>query len=70
MTLETYVTTLFFSYLVVFARLGSALIFMPSFGEVQIPIRARLSFALVMCAALLPATPVQAAMPSDPIALV
>lgn len=67
MPLETYVTTLFFSYLLVFARLGSALIFMPSFGEVQIPVRARLSFALVMCAALLPATPIQAVMPSDPV---
>ncbi|SFE85676.1 flagellar biosynthetic protein FliR [Sulfitobacter brevis] len=69
MTLEGYVTALFFSYLVVFARLGSALIFMPAFGEVQIPMRVRLSFALVLCAALLPATPVQAAMPSEPLAL-
>jgi flagellar biosynthetic protein FliR len=67
MSLETYVTSLFFSYLVVFARLGSALIFMPAFGEVQVPIRARLSFALVMCAALLPVTPVQAALPGDPL---
>jgi flagellar biosynthesis protein FliR len=70
MSLETYVITLFFSYLVVFARLGSALMFMPSFGEVQIPIRARLSFALVLCAALLPVTPVQAMMPDAPTALV
>lgn len=31
--------------------------------------RARLSFALVMCAALVPATPVQAAMPDSPVAL-
>lgn len=69
MSLETYVTSLFLSYLVVFARLGSALIFMPAFGEVQIPLRARLSFALVLCAALLPVTPVQAAMPDDPVAL-
>lgn len=67
MTLEAFVTNLFFTYLVVFARLGSALIFMPSFGEVQIPIRARLSFALVMCAALLPATPVRAVMPESPV---
>ena len=67
MSLETFVTSLFFSYLIVFARLGSALIFMPAFGEVQIPIRARLSFALVMCAALLPITPIQAALPNDPL---
>ncbi len=67
MSLETFVSSLFFSYLVVFARVGSALIFMPAFGEVQIPTRARLSFALVMCAALLPVIPVQAAMPADPL---
>lgn len=69
MSLDAFVTSLVLSYLVVFARLGSALIFMPAFGEVQIPIRARLSFALVLCAALLPITPVQAAMPDDPVAL-
>ena len=69
MSLDDYVTTLFFSYLLVFARLGSALIFMPAFGEMQIPIRARLPFALVMCAALLPVTPIQATMPTDPVAV-
>lgn len=69
MSLDTFVTSIVLSYMVVFARLGSALIFMPAFGEVQIPIRARLSFALVLCAALLPITPVQAAMPDDPVAL-
>ncbi|MBM1635026.1 flagellar biosynthetic protein FliR [Sulfitobacter mediterraneus] len=69
MSLDAFVTSIVLSYLVVFARLGSALIFMPAFGEVQIPIRARLSFALVLCAALLPITPVQAAMPDDPVAL-
>ncbi|MBM1312059.1 flagellar biosynthetic protein FliR [Sulfitobacter mediterraneus] len=69
MSLDAFVTSLVLSYLVVFARLGSALIFMPAFGEVQIPVRARLSFALVLCAALLPITPVQAAMPDDPVAL-
>ncbi len=69
MSLEAYVSSFFFSYLMVFARLGSALMFMPGFGEVQIPVRARLSFALVLCAALLPVTPVQAAMPADPVAV-
>jgi len=67
MSLETFVTSLLFSYLIVFARLGSALIFMPAFGEVQIPMRARLSFALVLCAALLPVTPVQAILPGGPL---
>ena len=70
MSLEQYVTTLTFSYLAVFARLGSALIFMPAFGEAQIPVRVRLSFALVMCAALLPATPVHLELPKEPSALI
>lgn len=69
MALEAYVTALFLSYVVVFARLGAALMFMPGFGEVQIPLRVRLSFALVLCAALLPITPVRAMMPDDPVAL-
>lgn len=67
MALETFLVSTVMSFLLVFARLGTALIFMPSFGEVQIPVRARLSFALVMCAALLPATPVQASLPNDPL---
>lgn len=67
MSLETFVTSLVFSYFLVFARLGTALIFMPAFGEVQIPVRARLSFAVVMCAALLPVTPVQGVVPADPL---
>ncbi|MFC2970535.1 flagellar biosynthetic protein FliR [Acidimangrovimonas pyrenivorans] len=46
------------AFLMVFARLGSALIFMPGFGEQMVPMRARLSLALVMCLALTPATPV------------
>lgn len=69
MSLDTFVTSLFFSYIIVFARLGSALIFMPAFGEVQIPVRPRLSFAVVLCAALLPMTPVQATMPTSPVAV-
>ena len=41
----------------VFARLGSALMFMPGFGETAVPVRVRLLFALVLSAALQPATP-------------
>jgi flagellar biosynthetic protein FliR len=58
MDLETYTAGLVFGYFVVVARLGSALIFMPAFGETQYPIRVRLSFALVVCLALYPLTPV------------
>jgi len=45
-------------FFTVFARLGSILIFMPGFGETRIPMRFRLIFAVVLCLALYPATPV------------
>ncbi len=67
MSFEALSAALVLSYFLVFARLGSALIFMPAFGEVQIPIRARLSFALVMCAALLPITPIPGNLPQGPL---
>lgn len=69
MALDAFASSLFFSYFIVFARLGTALIFMPGFGETQIPVRVRLSFALVLCAALLPATPVRNVLPTDPLAM-
>lgn len=40
----------------VFARLGSALLFMPGFAEPAVPVRQRLLFGLVLSAALYPAT--------------
>jgi len=57
---------LVFRFLAVFARIGSALAFMPGFGEIQIPVRARLATALVLCAGLLPAVPAPAVVPSTP----
>lgn len=63
MTLDTYVAGLIFGYVLVVARIGGALMFMPGFGEAQIPLRARISLALVLCAALYPATPIAAEMP-------
>jgi len=67
MALDTYIAGLIFGYVLVVARFGGALMFMPGFGETQIPLRARLSFALVLCAALYPATPIAAAMPDTPV---
>lgn len=58
MALDAYVSGLIFGYLLVVARIGAAMMYLPGFGEVQIPVRARLSLALVMCAALYPMTPV------------
>lgn len=44
--------------ILVFARIGSTLMFMPGFGESRIPMRFRLIFAVILCIALYPATPV------------
>lgn len=70
MTLDGYIAGLIFGYLVVVARLGGALMFMPGFGEVQIPIRERLMFTLALCAALYPATSVAAVLPDQPVEMV
>lgn len=66
MDLEAAATGLIFGYLLVVARVGSALIFMPGFGEAQVPIQPRLLMALVICAALYPATPVPNVFPDNP----
>jgi flagellar biosynthetic protein FliR len=64
-SLDEYASTLIFGYLLVFARLGAVLMYVPSFGESQIPVRARLSFAIVLCAALYPITPIAANIPDS-----
>lgn len=70
MDFNAFTADLILGYIVVVARLGSALMFLPGFGETQIPVRARLSFALVLCAALYPVVPIDAQLPQEPIALV
>jgi flagellar biosynthetic protein FliR len=52
-----YTSGIFFKYIVVFARLGSAMMFLPGIGESQIPARVRLGFALLLCLALFPIIP-------------
>ncbi|SEN25569.1 flagellar biosynthetic protein FliR [Palleronia salina] len=52
--LEAFATSTILGFFVVFARLGSALIFMPGFGETAIPVRERLLIALVLAASLYP----------------
>ncbi len=69
MDIDSYIVTVFFGYLLVVARIGSAMMFLPGFGEVQIPVRARLSFALVLCLALYPVVPVIADPPDTPSAM-
>ena len=58
MDLDLFLTSQFLSVGLVFARIGSALAFMPGFGERSVPLRFRLLLAIVMAAALAPATPV------------
>ncbi|MEI4472003.1 flagellar biosynthetic protein FliR [Frigidibacter sp. MR17.24] len=54
-----------FGWMLVFARIGSALMFLPGFGETQITIRARLMFGIILTLVLYPASPVPAMLPGD-----
>jgi len=69
MDLGAFLTSQVMAYALVFARLGSVMMFIPGFGETQVPVRHRLALALVLCAALLPATPVAPMDPGSPLAL-
>jgi flagellar biosynthetic protein FliR len=69
MELGPFLTAQVLGFALVFARLGSALIFMPGFGEQPVPVRHRLLFALALSAALGPATPVGAVPVDDPFTL-
>lgn len=66
MLLQAYLSGQVFGYFLVVARLGSAVMFLPGFGEAQVPARVRLAFALVLCLALYPATPVPPIEPGEP----
>lgn len=69
MTLEQILTGEFYAFLLVFVRVGAALSMLPGFGEMAVPLRARLAAALAVALALsavvggLPAGPPTA--PSD-----
>lgn len=65
MDLDTFVSGIVFGYLLVFARLGSAMLFMPAFGETQIPTTSRLAFALVLSLALYPIIPTPSRAPTE-----
>ncbi|WP_370303142.1 flagellar biosynthetic protein FliR [Pseudooceanicola sp.] len=69
MDLTALLTSQVMGFALVFARLGSVLVFMPGFGEAFIPVRHRLALAVVIAAALYPATPVQAMIFEAPLAL-
>ena len=54
MNLEQIVRDKLLQFFMVFARLGSAIMLLPGFGEAYVPPRVRLIFALVVSVALLP----------------
>ena len=70
MLLATFLEAQLISFMLVFARLGSAMIFMPGIGEQAVPVRYRLLFALALSAGLMPVTPVYGIEPIGPIVLV
>lgn len=65
MDLDSAAAGYIFGYLLVVARIGSSLVFMPGFGETQVPVQPRLLLALIICAALYPATPVPPVLPDE-----
>ena len=69
MDLGTLLTGQVLGFLVVFARLGSVLVFMPGFGEQSVSVRHRLFLALVLAAALRPLIPVGDINDSSPLNL-
>ena len=54
MTLEQFLSGSIFQFMMVFARLGSAVMLLPGFGEAYVPARIRLVFALMVTLALMP----------------
>jgi len=69
MDLTQLLTSQVLGFALVFARLGSVLVFMPGFGEQMVPVRHRLALAVVISAALYPATPIQAITFDSPLEL-
>jgi flagellar biosynthetic protein FliR len=54
MNLEQFASLNLFQFFMVFARLGSAIMLLPGFGEAYVPQRVRLVFALVVSFVLMP----------------
>ncbi len=69
MVLANFLEAQLVSFFLVFARLGSAMIFMPGIGEQTVPVRHRLAFAVALSAGLMPATPAHGFSSTDPLIL-
>lgn len=71
MPLDQFLPTNAFAALLVFARIGTAMMLLPGFGEVYVPQRYRLLFALILSALMLPIlAPLLPALPANPSDLV
>lgn len=67
--LETFVATQLFAFLIVFARIGAALMVMPGISDVTVPTQVRLYFALAFSFVLVPVLqPYLITPPADPLA--
>ncbi|MDB5477652.1 MAG: fliR [Alphaproteobacteria bacterium] len=67
--LETFIATQVFSFLIIFARIGTAIMIMPGLSDITVPVEIRLFFALTFCFILVPVLQpfLPAAMPAQPI---
>lgn len=67
MNLTDFLPTNTFGAMLIFARIGTAMMLLPGFGEVYVPQRYRLLFALIFSALLLPIlSPILPALPASP----
>ena len=53
-TLESLLNGSIFQFMMIFCRVGSAVMLLPGFGEAYVPVRVRLVFALMLSLALMP----------------
>jgi flagellar biosynthetic protein FliR len=67
MNLEQLASVNLFQFFMVFARLGSAIMLLPGFGEAYVPPRVRLIFALTVSVALMPL--IASSLPAMPAAM-
>ena len=67
MSLAQFLPANIFAALLIFARIGTAMMLLPGFGEVYVPQRYRLLFALILSIVMLPiVAPLLPGMPSSP----
>jgi flagellar biosynthesis protein FliR len=70
MPLEQFLPANIFAVMLVFARIGTAMMMLPGFGEVYVPARFRLLLAMILSVLLIPIlAPILPSMPGSPSAL-